>query len=106
MNKFPWNCGECPMLHTYDLSIDDLTHICLWSKSQIDDCDRYKSAECPMEKHDEEIRAEERANIVSMVEEISHFSSYCMADMCDREDKNCEKCALEYVIKRIKGAEE
>ena len=54
-NKFPWNCGECPMLKTYDMSIDDLTHICLWSKKQIDDCDRYRSAECPLEKHDSEL---------------------------------------------------
>ena len=54
-NKFPWNCGDCPMFKTYDMSIDDLTHICLWSKKQIDDCDRYKSAECPLEKHDTEL---------------------------------------------------
>ena len=43
------------MLKTYDMSIDDLTHICLWSKKQIDDCDRYKSAECPLAKHDVEL---------------------------------------------------
>lgn len=67
MNKFPWNCGECPMLRTYDLSIDDLTYICLWSKSQIDDCDRHKSAECPMEKHDEEIRVDEREKVIEEV---------------------------------------
>lgn len=54
-NKFPWNCGDCPMLKTYDMSIDDLTHVCLWNKKQIDDCDRYKSAECPLEKHDSEL---------------------------------------------------
>lgn len=54
-NKFPWNCGDCPMLKTYDMSIDDLTHICLWSKKQIDDCDRYKSVECPLEKHDADL---------------------------------------------------
>lgn len=54
-NKFPWNCGDCPMLKTYDMSIDDLTHICLWSKKQIDDCDRYKSSECPLDKHDAEL---------------------------------------------------
>lgn len=55
--RFPWDCGGCPMLHTYDLSVDDLTYRCLWSKCQIDDCDRYKSADCPMEEHDKEIRA-------------------------------------------------
>ena len=55
MRKFPWDCNDCPMLKTYDMSIDDLTHICLWSKKQIDDCDRYKSEECPMEKHDIEL---------------------------------------------------
>lgn len=70
MNKFPWNCGECPMLHTYDLSIDDLTHVCLWSKSQIDDCDKYKSAECPMEKHDDEIRINERAKAIDEYTEV------------------------------------
>lgn len=58
MNKFPWNCGECPLLQSYDLSVDDLTYVCLWSKAQIDDCDRYKSAQCPLEEHDAKVRAE------------------------------------------------
>ena len=47
-------------------------------------------------------RADEREKIVSMIEEIAHCTLYCMADMCDREDKNCEKCGLEYVINRTK----
>ena len=60
MKKFPWDCGDCPLLASWDMSCDDMTYKCLWSKRQIDDCDRYLSDVCPMEKHDEEIRADAR----------------------------------------------
>ena len=55
MKKFPWDCGDCPLLASWDMSCDDITYKCLWSKRQIDDCDRYRSDACPMEKHDKEV---------------------------------------------------
>lgn len=54
--KFPWDCEGCPMLASWDMSADDITYKCLWSKNQIDECDRWKYAECPLEKHDTDIR--------------------------------------------------
>lgn len=77
MIKFPWDCKDCPLLHTYDLSVDDLTHVCLWSKAQIDDCDRYKFAKCPLEKHDLEIRADERRKFAEdVLQEIQERADY------------------------------
>lgn len=72
MIKFPWDCKDCPLLHTYDLSVDDLTHVCLWSKAQVDDCDTYISAMCPLEKHDLEIRADERRKFAEWI--VNGFS--------------------------------
>lgn len=56
MKKFPWDCGDCPLLLGWDMSCDDMTYKCLWSKRQIDDCDRHMSDVCPMEQHDKELR--------------------------------------------------
>lgn len=57
------------MLRSYDLSVDDWTYVCLWSKTQIDDCDRYKSAECPLEKHDVQIRADTIDECIKVISE-------------------------------------
>lgn len=97
-NKFPWNCGDCPMLKTYDMSIDDLTHICLWSKKQIDDCDRYKSAECPLEKHDVELLNK----VAESITEIYKCNLYCAGEYCDKEQcQNAEDCFYDAIIKII-----
>lgn len=102
MKKFPWDCNDCPMLHTYDMSIDDLTHICWWSKEQIDDCDRYQSAECPLEKHDSELLDKVADRIKSeMIEDypinvngvkaptpFAHFSYRGMNEILDKVIEN------------------
>lgn len=97
MIKFPWDCTECPLLHTYDLSVDDLTHICLWNKNQIDDCDRHKYSECPLEKHELAIRADERAKTIE--EFKSKIKECCsIVGTCDFED-------LDRISERLKGEE-
>lgn len=78
--RFPWDCGNCPMLDEYDSFIDGLTYRCLLSKCVIKDYDRYRSANCPMEEHDKEIRAKAIEDCIAFVKE--HSSEHYVD--CDR----------------------
>lgn len=57
--RFPWDCGNCPNLVTYDLLFSGLTYRCVWSKSKISHYERHKSTNCPMEEHDREVKEDE-----------------------------------------------
>lgn len=52
----------------------------------------------------DDIKAEERAYILKMIETIESNNLYCLEDMCNNSHKEsgCAECALEYVIKRLK----
>lgn len=50
-------------------------------------------------------REERAAEIIKAIEEIRDCGFWCMHDLCDRKEPtayDCEVCALDYVIKRIK----
>lgn len=79
------------MLHTHDLSVDDLTYRCMWSKRVIDDCDRYKSANCPMEERDSEIRADERRKFAEWFAKSSKVSESVLEHIVNRWIEDYEK---------------
>lgn len=54
-----------------------------------------------LNKHDEQIRADEREKIIEMIKEIANDNSYCIGDICDMGKMHCEHCALEYVANRL-----
>jgi hypothetical protein len=41
IRRFPEDCRGCKHYHSYDMSVDDITHLCLSHNMQIDDCDTY-----------------------------------------------------------------
>ena len=55
MIRFPIDCpADCPYLHGWDMSIDDLTFVCDKLNLQIDGCDMaiMPLPFCPIEKED------------------------------------------------------
>lgn len=49
---FPRDCGKCKYHISYDMSVDDITHICKINGMQLDDCDisYYSIHKCPKGK--------------------------------------------------------
>ena len=66
--RFPKDCpNDCPHLHVWDMSVDDLTCVCDLLNVQIDLCDSdFKFMYCPLPgeegaEHDRRERTENRA---------------------------------------------
>ena len=54
-------------------------------------------------------KEDERKHIISVIEEIRDCGFYCMHDLCDKQEPTsyeCEHCALDYVINRLKELKE
>lgn len=94
--KFPWDCEGCPMLASWDMSADDITYKCLWSKNQIDECDRWKYAECPLEKHDTDIRNKTIAPFEREIENLNRAE-------WTEQNLACFVFRIQEIIEQMKG---